>query len=33
LAAARDGERLMVLVESLVEGGSEMWLGEALDLE
>jgi predicted GH43/DUF377 family glycosyl hydrolase len=33
LAAARDGERWMVLVESLVEGGSEMWLGEALDLE
>jgi len=32
-AVAQDGTRITALVESLVEGGSEMWFAEAVDFE
>jgi hypothetical protein len=32
-SVARDGDRIAVLVESLVEGGSVMWFGEGVELE
>ncbi len=32
-AVAQDGSRITALVETLVEGGSEMWFAEAVDFE